>query len=65
MSDHPFDALTPEVVIDAIESTGRVSDLRLFPLNSFENRVWQVGIEDAAPVIAKALQIKKQPTPGP
>jgi Ser/Thr protein kinase RdoA (MazF antagonist) len=53
MTDHPFAALTPEVVIDAIEATGRVCDLRLFPLNSFENRVWQIGIEGEAPLIAK------------
>ena len=50
---HPFDTLTPEAVIDAIESTGRTSDLRIFPLNSYENRVYQVGIEGGAPLIAK------------
>jgi Ser/Thr protein kinase RdoA (MazF antagonist) len=50
---HPFTALTPETVIAAVEATGRVCDLRLFPLNSFENRVWQVGVEGAAPVVAK------------
>ena len=50
---HPFSRLDPEAVIDAVESTGTVSDLRIFPLNSFENRVWQVGLEDAPPVIAK------------
>lgn len=54
MSDsHPFAGLGPDTVIAAIESTGRLSDLRIFPLNSFENRVYQIGIEDAAPVVAK------------
>ena len=50
---HPYDTLTPELVIDAVESTGRVSDLRIQPLNSYENRVYQVGIEGEAPLIAK------------
>lgn len=43
---HPYELLTPELVIDAVESTGRLSDLRIFPLNSYENRVYQVGIEE-------------------
>ena len=52
-TSHPFAALTPDLVVDAIESTGRVCDLRVFPLNSYENRVYQVGIEDSVPLIAK------------
>ena len=50
---HPYTALTPEVVIEAIESTGRLSDARILALNSFENRVYQVGLDQAEPVIAK------------
>ena len=50
---HPFALLSPELVIDAVESTGRLSDLRVFPLNSFENRVYQIGLEGEQPVIAK------------
>ena len=53
MNEHPYDRLTPDRVIDAIESTGRLSDARLLALNSYENRVYQVGIEDESPVIAK------------
>lgn len=54
MSDgHPYETLTPEMVIDAVESTGCLSDLRIFPLNSYENRVYQVGIEESEPIIAK------------
>ena len=41
------------MVIDAVESLGLYSDQRIFPLNSYENRVYRVGIEDAAPVIVK------------
>ena len=50
---HPYDSLTPDCVVDCLESIGLVSDLRLLALNSYENRVYQVGIEDGEPVIAK------------
>ncbi len=53
MNEHPYDQLTPDRVIDAIESTGRLSDARLLALNSYENRVYQVGIEGDTPLIAK------------
>ena len=53
MSQTPFDDLSIDTVIDAVESIGFLSDLRVFPLNSYENRVYQVGIEDSTPVIAK------------
>ncbi|RLQ22167.1 serine/threonine protein kinase [Seongchinamella sediminis] len=53
MNTHPYDLLTPDTVIDAVESTGRLSDARLLALNSYENRVYQVGIEDGEPLIAK------------
>lgn len=48
-----YAALSPDTVIDAIEATGRISDARVLALNSYENRVYQVGIEDDVPVIAK------------
>ena len=50
---HPYNALTPDVVIAAVESRGMFSDARILALNSYENRVYQVGIDDAEPVIAK------------
>ena len=53
IADHPYQVLTPDVVIDAVESTGRYSDARILALNSYENRVYQVGIEESDPVIAK------------
>lgn len=49
----PFATLNPDRVLDAIESTGLRVDGRLYALNSFENRVYQVGIDDAPPLIAK------------
>jgi Ser/Thr protein kinase RdoA (MazF antagonist) len=49
----PFATLTPDRIIDCVESAGVRCDGRLAALNSFENRVYQVGVEDAPPVIAK------------
>jgi Ser/Thr protein kinase RdoA (MazF antagonist) len=49
----PYAGLTPEVVLDAVESVGLVADGRLMALNSYENRVYRVGLEDAGPVVAK------------
>jgi Ser/Thr protein kinase RdoA (MazF antagonist) len=53
MNEHPYDRLSPDLVIDAVESAGYLSDARLLALNSYENRVYQVGIEDSTPLIAK------------
>ncbi|MDP5071486.1 MAG: phosphotransferase, partial [Congregibacter sp.] len=53
MSNHPFDVLTPDAIIDAVEATGCISDARLLALNSYENRVYQVYMEDGPPVVAK------------
>ncbi len=49
----PYSTLTPDVVLDAVESIGLRSDGRLLALNSYENRVYQIGIEEGAPVVAK------------
>ena len=40
-------------MLDALDSVGVHGDGRLLALNSYENRVYQVWREDAAPVIAK------------
>lgn len=50
---HPYQDLTPDRVLDAIEDAGFRINGRLFPLNSYENRVYQVGIEEQDPLIAK------------
>lgn len=49
----PYTDLTPDLVLDAVESLGFVVDGRLLALNSYENRVYQIGIDEAAPLIAK------------
>lgn len=53
ISSHPYDALTPDTILDAMEEAGFVVSGRLFALNSYENRVYQIGIEDQPPVITK------------
>lgn len=53
LTEHPFDKLTPEFILDAVESVGLLSDARILTLNSYENRVYQVGVQDNDPVIAK------------
>ena len=50
---HPYAALTPEVVLDAVAALGLRPDGRLLALSSYENRVYQVWLEDEAPVVAK------------
>ncbi|MDY6847649.1 MAG: serine/threonine protein kinase [Thermodesulfobacteriota bacterium] len=52
-SEHPFHRLTPAFVMDAVESRGYRCDCRTLALNSYENRVYQVGIEEGQPLIAK------------
>ena len=44
----PFEALTPIAVAEAAESIGLQPSGRLFALNSYENRVYQLGDEDGA-----------------
>ena len=56
---HPYEGLTPDCVVDCVEAIGLQSDLRLLALNSYENRVYQVGLEDADPVIVKFYRPKR------
>jgi Ser/Thr protein kinase RdoA (MazF antagonist) len=48
-----FCELGPDQVLDAVESTGVACDGHLLALNSYENRVYQVGIEDKVPLVVK------------
>src|SRR5579859_7445537 len=52
-NDTPYARLTPDLVLDAVTACGLWPDGRLLALNSYENRVWQVGLEEGSPVIAK------------
>jgi Ser/Thr protein kinase RdoA (MazF antagonist) len=50
---HPFSALDPQRVLEAVESVGLHGDGRLLALNSYENRVYRVGRDDGPPVVVK------------
>lgn len=48
-----FRDLQPDDILDALESLGFACNGRMLALNSYENRVYQVGIEGERPVVAK------------
>ena len=50
---HPFETLTPDLVLDALDTVGLRGDGRLMALSSYENRVYQVQLEDGTAVVAK------------
>lgn len=52
-ADAPYDGLTPDSILDALAQVGLMPDGRMFALNSYENRVYQAGVEDSAPVVVK------------
>jgi len=47
-TERPFARLSPETVLDAVEAMGLVADGRLMALNSYENRVYRVGVDPAS-----------------
>jgi Ser/Thr protein kinase RdoA (MazF antagonist) len=52
--DHaPYAGLTPDLMLDALEAAGLRGDGRFIALNSYENRVYQVSLEDGQTVVAK------------
>lgn len=53
VSDTPYAGLTPHAVLDALDAVGLRGDGRILQLNSYENRVFQVGLEDGHFVVAK------------
>lgn len=57
LGEHPladtFQRLTPHDVVDAVEVGGRRCTGRFIELNSYENRVYQLELEDGAMVVGK------------
>ncbi len=49
----PYETLSPDLILAAVESIGFQCSGMLLALNSYENRVYQVGIEEDKPLIAK------------
>lgn len=58
---HPFATLEPGRLLDMLESVGWWPDGRLLALNSYENRVYQLGVEGADPVIMKVYRPGRWP----
>ncbi|QIL81960.1 serine/threonine protein kinase [Diaphorobacter sp. HDW4A] len=52
-AQHPYSPLTPDLVLDALAELGMYGDGRLMALGSYENRVYQVSLEDGARVVTK------------
>lgn len=54
---HAYDRLTPDTVLNAIdsiiESKGMITSGHQLALNSYENRVYQIGVEDNPDLIVK------------
>lgn len=50
---HPFSLLEPGCILDALQAAGWRGDGRMLALNSYENRVYQIWIEDGPTVVAK------------
>jgi Ser/Thr protein kinase RdoA (MazF antagonist) len=53
VNSKPYENLTPDAVLDALESVGLRGDGRMLALNSYENRVYQVSLEDDSYVVVK------------
>jgi Ser/Thr protein kinase RdoA (MazF antagonist) len=53
IKDAPYSELSPEAVLDALETAGFRCDGHVLALNSYENRVYQIGLEEGDPVVAK------------
>ena len=55
----PYASLTPDIVLNAVESAGYRCDGRMLGLNSYENRVYQVGIENGAHAAGGSFLVAK------
>lgn len=51
--DTPYASLTPETILQALESVGYKPSGGMLALNSYENRVYQIGMEESDPLVAK------------
>jgi len=60
-SNLPFQQLAPDEILNAVESLGYECDGHVSALNSYENRVYQIGIKEAKPVIAKFYRPQRWP----
>ena len=52
-AEAPYAGLSPDLILDAVADAGFEPDGRMLALGSYENRVYQIGIEDDVPLVAK------------
>lgn len=52
-STAPFADLSPDAILSAVDQYGCKTDGRLLALNSYENRVYQIGLEQGPPIVGK------------
>jgi len=57
----PYERLIPDCILDAVESAGYRCDGRMLALNSYENRVYQVWLEDGTSLIVKFYRPERWP----
>ncbi len=48
-----YNALAPDIILQAVDSVGFRTSGRMLALNSYENRVYRVELEQQAPLVAK------------
>ena len=53
MPSPAYQNLSPDLILDAVESCGYHCDGRQHALNSYENRVYQVGLDDGPMLVVK------------
>ena len=51
--EHDYNALEPEIILRAVDSAGYQTSGRMLALNSYENRVYRIELEQGAPLVAK------------
>lgn len=52
-TEPPFAGLSPDTILDAVEALGFACSGRTLALSSYENRVYQVGLENGSWLVAK------------
>ncbi|WJW75811.1 serine/threonine protein kinase [Thiohalobacter sp. IOR34] len=52
-ASHVYAGLTPDLILDAVEAQGQRCSGHLLALNSYENRVYQIGLEAGGFLVAK------------
>jgi len=58
---HDYNALDPDTVLQAVESAGCRTSGRMLALNSYENRVYRIELEEGKPLVAKFYRPDRWP----